>query len=139
MTYYKMPKQPIDDQKSTEWASAFLNSVGCGAKKKGGAIFVFDLVNWDTYRAHRMSFIGGGKAKGLPVTTSVLNSAYVRFSTKKPASFSDFNHKRAKLKAKDRVGYSWRTLKVYDGLAELMEVHINNWNPTSGISSKGRE
>jgi hypothetical protein len=59
-THRKLPKQPIDDEKSTFWSIAFLSSVGGGipgvkggSDKKGGsgkgaAMAVFDLFTTGT-------------------------------------------------------------------------------------------
>jgi outer membrane protein OmpA-like peptidoglycan-associated protein len=132
----KLPKQPIDDEKSSKWSIAFLSSVGVG-KGKGGLLAQFDLFNRETNRAHVMMFTGGGDSGGLPAEGSFRDSKYVKFTTNRPANFPDFDKKPAKLEVKDRLGRSWRTLKVYNGVFKLMEVDINNWNPTGWHKFEG--
>ncbi len=136
MTTYKMPKQPIDDIKTKKWSISLLSSVG-GAKRYGGAVAIFDLFNRSTSRAHRMTIAAGGK--GLGIGLSFRNTGYEEFETEVPASFPDFHGRRAKLDIKDRLGRSWRDLKIYrhGGTDTLMELEINNWNPTGWLGFKG--
>jgi outer membrane protein OmpA-like peptidoglycan-associated protein len=131
MTHIRRPKQPQDDIRADLWSIAFLSSVG-GGRKAGGAMAVFDLFNRLTGRAHRMAIEAGGTWKGLPVGVSIRDTGYIKFKTKVPASFADFHRKRAKLELKDRLGFSWRSVKVFQsgGVDELMSAEVNNWNPT---------
>lgn len=137
---------PLDAVKTDEWSIAFLSSVGGGVRlpiiRAGGAIALFDLFNRKTNRAHRMSIMSAGTVTGLPVGVSFRDSGYVKFKTKVPVSFHDFNHRNAELQLKDRVGKSWRTVTIYgaDRVGKLMHVEVNNWNLTGwhGFSGSGR-
>jgi outer membrane protein OmpA-like peptidoglycan-associated protein len=139
----KMPKTSQDDVKTRLWSISFLSSVSGGvprAKGAGGAMAVFDLFNRETGRAHTMLVSAGGKASGLPVGASFRDSGYIKFTTTKPASFPDFHDTRAKLVMKDRIAKSWRTLTVYQSLTsleKLMNVKVNNWNPTGWQKFQG--
>lgn len=139
MVHYRMPKQPSDDVDSHIWSIAFLSSLGGGAKVKGGAMALFDLFNRQTNRAHRMAITAVGETSGLPVGMSFRDSGYKRFKMDKPASFPDFDKKRAKLELKDRFGKSWRTVTIYraDNVTELMSVEVNNWNLTGWHAFEG--
>lgn len=140
MTTYKMPKQPIDDKRSSSWSIAFLSSVSGGYRKVGGALAVFDLVNMETFRAHRMTWSGIGKAGGkLPIGGSTRDTGYRDFKTSRPVNFSDFDGKTAEVDFSDRLVHSKRSITFYDGLKELAEVSISGWGPSvpGGIEGKG--
>jgi outer membrane protein OmpA-like peptidoglycan-associated protein len=138
MTYIKLPKQPIDDKMSTRWGIAFLSSVTGGVKKKGGGIVIFDLVNMDTQRAHRMSWTGVGKKGGPPVGGAVRNTDYTYFTTARPANFPDFDKARVKLEMKDRLIHSKISLTIYDGFNILAEMKISGWGPSVPGSLNGQ-
>ncbi|BDU16738.1 OmpA family protein [Lysobacter auxotrophicus] len=135
-------RHPQDAVKTDRWSIAFLSSVGGGAKKVGGAIGLFDLMNRETNRAHRMSISALGKTSGLPVGVSFRDSGYVKFKTRVPMSFADFHDRLARLTLKDRIGKSWRSVTVYDvdKVKELMRVEVDNWNLTGwhGFNGLGR-
>lgn len=132
---------PQDSVKSDIWSLAFLVSVG-GGKRIGGAFAMFDLFNRTTNRAHRMLISAGGEVSGLPVGVSFKTSGYVKFKTKVPVSFADFHHKAAYLKLKDRIGKSWRSVKIFQkgNTVELMSVEVDNVNLTGwhGFNGLGR-
>lgn len=135
-------RHPQDAVKTDRWSIAFLSSVGGGVKKVGGAIGLFDLMNRETNRAHRMSISALGKASGLPVGVSFRDSGYVKFKTRVPMSFADFHDRLARLTLKDRIGKSWRSVTVYDvdKVKQLMRVEVDNWNLTGwhGFNGLGR-
>jgi len=134
-----MPKQPLDDRKSTHWSIAFLSSVGVGYRKIGGAVVIFDLVNLETGRAHRLTWTGMGKKGGaLPFGGAFRDTGYNDFKTKRPANFPDFDDKIVELKVKDRLVHSSRTIEFPDGNRELAEVRVSGWGPSIPGSIKGR-
>lgn len=81
-----------DEHRSMSWQIAMLNSISAGIPKKVSVgVAVFDLVNREALRAHRLSLVGGGKGAKLPVTGSFKRSRYGYFETKKPVAFKDFD------------------------------------------------
>ncbi len=81
MVTYKRPKLPIDAKKATRWGIASLKSIGGGVGPVGASLGVYDLVNMETYRVHRMVLKSGSIGKALPVSGSFLNSDYSYFTT----------------------------------------------------------
>jgi outer membrane protein OmpA-like peptidoglycan-associated protein len=81
-----------DEHRSTAWQIAVLNSISAGIPKKVAAgVAVFDLVNREAARAHRLSLIGGGKGTKMPVSGTFKRSRYGYFETKKLVTFKDFD------------------------------------------------
>jgi outer membrane protein OmpA-like peptidoglycan-associated protein len=118
VTHYKMPKQPIDDKKATRWGIASLNSVGVSAGPVGVSLGLYDLVNMETYRAHRVALKSGGIGKGfkaIPISGSFLSGGYTYFTTSRPANFPDFDGAAARLTEVNLILYSWTWLTVLDG------------------------
>jgi outer membrane protein OmpA-like peptidoglycan-associated protein len=116
MTHYKMPKQPIDDTFSDKWGIASLTSVGAGIGKLGGNARLFDLINMETYRAHRMSILDLSVGKTpIPISGSVWSSGgYTYFKTPKPMNFPAFNDKGSEVITRDAGIYSWNTITIYE-------------------------
>jgi outer membrane protein OmpA-like peptidoglycan-associated protein len=115
MTTYKRPKLPIDDKKAKRWAIASLKSTGVGVGV-GGSLSIYDLVNMETFRAHRLLLKSAGLGVGIkknPVSGSFLNDAYTYFTTRRPANFSDFDGAPASLTSINAVLYSWSTLVIF--------------------------
>jgi outer membrane protein OmpA-like peptidoglycan-associated protein len=123
MTTYKRPKLPIDDKKATRWALASLKSIGVGVGPVGASLGIYDLVNMETFRAHRMVLKSGGVGKGfkgVPVSGSFLNDDYTYFNTSRPANFPDFDGAAASLTSANALLYSWSKLLVFDGAAGIL-------------------
>jgi hypothetical protein len=82
-----------DTTPSTEWALSCLTHEKCG--------FIFELLNRDTDRAHRLFFFGFGtdtipKASAVAKTDAFMfdwteGKYFHRFTLDKPATFDDFN------------------------------------------------
>jgi outer membrane protein OmpA-like peptidoglycan-associated protein len=124
-----MKKQPIDDKMSTRWGLAALKSVGVSIYGDvGGNLRVFDLINMETYRAHRMTIVDGSAGVGLPVSISLLSNDYTYFETKRPANFSSFDGRRSKVSTVDLAFYSWTTVKIFTNVTTpLAEVKSSGW------------
>jgi outer membrane protein OmpA-like peptidoglycan-associated protein len=123
MTTYKRPKLPIDDKKATRWAIASLKSIGVGVGPVGASVGTYDLVNMETFRAHRMVLKSGGVGKGfkgVPISGSFLNDDYTYFKTSRPANFSDFDGAPASLTSANALVYSWSTLVIYIDAAGIL-------------------
>jgi len=125
MVTYKRPMLPIDEKKATRWGIASLKSIGAGVGPVGASVGSYDLVNMETFRAHRMVLYSGGIGKTFktfPVTGSFLNSDYTYFTTSRPANFPDFDGAAARLTEVNAVLYSWTWLTILDGLSVLAKV-----------------
>jgi outer membrane protein OmpA-like peptidoglycan-associated protein len=130
-----MPES-IDLRMSTQWAIASLESVGA----VGVTRTVFDLVNRQTGRAHRMELFSGGLGIGLPFSGSFTSSGYAYFETPRPVNFNDFDGNGARLTSASVVLYSVSYLTIWEGPAygspRLAKVTIDGgW----GLSTPGAE
>lgn len=107
--------EPIDNQRSVEWAIAPLQSVGW----KGPNIQTFELVNRMTGRAHKLEFLGIGLDRDLfPIdvpTGETDEVSYTMFSTDRPVNFSDFEGMGARLTSARALAASVTYLTLWDG------------------------
>jgi len=140
VTTHKGHPTKIDGRLSTRWAIASLNSVG-GGEVVGGTVSLFDLVNTQTIRAHRLKVISGGWTVGLPISGAVSPSNYTNFTTRRPVNFADFNGNWAEIQSKSFVYYSVTDLRIRDGglvapaLAK-MKIKGSGWTSV-GVSTEG--
>jgi outer membrane protein OmpA-like peptidoglycan-associated protein len=115
MTYYKRNPLPVDATKSSLWAVSALASVGIGVGPAGGVLGMFDLVNRETARAHRMAMKGGGAGVSLPVSASFSASPYGYFMTRRAVSFHDFNGIWMEVGEVNLAVYAWNKVTFRDG------------------------
>jgi len=142
VTHYKRPMLPIDQKPATRWGIASLKSIGVGLGPVGASLGVYDLVNMETYRAHRMALKSGGIGKGfkaLPVSGSFLNSDYTYFNTSRPANFPDFDGHAARLTGVNAVLYSWSWLTILDGTAITSDVLARVKTSGGGLGLPGAD
>lgn len=122
MTTYAQKPRPIDFQESFFWAIESLKSVGVGPAGVG----LFDLVNRQTYRAHRVTFTSLGLSKGLvPISGSLTSSGYTNFNTTLPVSFKNFDGAIMTVTEVSLLLYSWDHLVVLDTTIELASAGLS--------------
>jgi outer membrane protein OmpA-like peptidoglycan-associated protein len=122
-------KTNIDLITATQWAIAQIEAVGALV----GGRAIFDLVNVNTARAHRLSVTTAGIGL-LKISGSFSASDYFYFRTPRPVNFDDFDHRGARLTGASAVAYSWTWLTIYDGPAYISpvlgSVRISGWGPS---------
>jgi len=133
----RMKPTPADSKASKEWAIARLRSVGAGLPKVSVGLAVFDLLNREAMRAHRLTLAGGGGLKP-GVSGSFTASPYSYFTTSKHVSFKDFDGVFMKFDKKDYGVWSKAKLTIREGKsptsAILAEVTVKGW--AAGIPGK---
>ncbi|MCP3473403.1 OmpA family protein [Bradyrhizobium sp. CCGUVB1N3] len=122
MTHYKRKPLPIDAQKSTLWAVSALASVGVGVGVASAGLGMFDLVNRQTGRAHRMAMKGGGAGVSLPVSASFSASPYGYFKTSREVNFHDFNGIWVEVGELNLAVYAWNKVTFRDGASPTSPV-----------------
>ena len=115
MTHYKRKPLPVDAKESTLWAVSALSSVGVGVGVAGAALSMFDLVNRQTGRAHRMAMKSLGAGFSLPVSASFSASPYGYFTTSRAVSFHDFNGIWIEVGELNLAVYAWNKVTFRDG------------------------
>lgn len=108
-THYALKPKPIDKQTSKKWALASLGSAGIGV----AGVQLFDLVNRETHRAHRLALQTGGVGFAPIFTGSFGASDYVDFVTPRPVSFFDFDGARMSVRETNAGLYSWTTVSIW--------------------------
>jgi outer membrane protein OmpA-like peptidoglycan-associated protein len=125
MTTYVRKPLPIDSRKSRMWALASLGSVGAGIKIYGGSVQLYDLVNRETHRAHRLELKTTGVGLGpLPISGSFSASDYEDFVTPSEVNFFDFNGTAMTVRETNAGLYSWTTVSFWG-----MSVSISSLGP----------
>jgi outer membrane protein OmpA-like peptidoglycan-associated protein len=119
MTHYKRKPLPIDAKKSRLWAVSALAGGGVGYGPASVSLAVFDLVNRETGRAHRLTLKSAGLGKSLPVTASFSASPYGYFKTTKPVNFYDFDGIWMEVGEVNVVVYAWNTVKFKESKSPL--------------------
>lgn len=115
MTHYKRKPLAVDAKKSRLWAVSGLASVGVGYGAASVGLAMFDLVNRETGRAHRLALKSAGAGKSLPVTASFSASPYGYFKSKRPVSFHDFHNIWMEVSELNLAVYAWNTVSFLDG------------------------
>jgi hypothetical protein len=113
---------PIDFEESHLWAIESLSSVGVSWGPVGVGLGLFDLVNRETGRAHKMALKSGGIGRSfssIPISGSFTASGYENFETRKDVSFKDFD--RVPMRVTDvSIGlYSWDTVNLLGSSIQL--------------------
>jgi outer membrane protein OmpA-like peptidoglycan-associated protein len=133
-----MKPTPADRKASKEWAIARLRSVGAGVSKASVGLALFDLLNREAMRAHRLTLAGGGGGLKPGVSGSFTASPYSYFTTAKHVSFKDFDGIFMKFDKKDYGIWSKAKLTIREGKsplsAVLAEVTVKGW--AAGIPGK---
>ena len=109
MTTYVRKPLPIDKKKSVFWALASLGSIGVGPV----GVQLFDLVNRETHRAHRLELKTGGLSLGLPISGSYGASDYENFRTPREVSFFDFDGTDMTVRETNIGLYSWTSVSFW--------------------------
>jgi outer membrane protein OmpA-like peptidoglycan-associated protein len=122
MTHYKRNPLPVDAQKSTLWAVSALASVGVDIGPVSAGLGMFDLVNRQTGRAHRLAMKGGGAGASLGVSASFSASPYGYFKTNRPVSFHDFNGIWMEVGEVNLAVYAWNKVTFRDGASPTKPV-----------------
>jgi outer membrane protein OmpA-like peptidoglycan-associated protein len=138
MGHYKRKPLDVDFKESTLWALNSVNSVGVGAGPVGAGITLFDLVNRETFRAHRLAVYAGGVSKGPPkvLVSGTFHSwsDYAYFKTTKPVSFKDFDHVLVQIDDVAVGIYDWTTITF----PFSNKIEIAGWSASiPGASSMG--
>lgn len=107
-TYVRKPL-PIDQKKSRLWALASLGSAGIGV----AGVQLFDLVNRETHRAHRLELKTLGIGVAPKFTGSYGASDYENFRTPRDVSFFDFNGTSMTVRETNAILYSWTTVSFW--------------------------
>jgi outer membrane protein OmpA-like peptidoglycan-associated protein len=127
MVHIKHNPLRVDFKESTLWALNSINSVGVGAGPVGVGLSLFDLVNRETFRAHRLAVAAGGVSKGPPkvaISGSFHSwSDYAYFKTTKPVSFKDFDGTMVDIEDISIAAYSWTSVSF----SFAANVRIKGW------------
>jgi outer membrane protein OmpA-like peptidoglycan-associated protein len=109
-TYAHKPLR-VDYTKSIRWAIESISSVGVGYGGLGVGVALFDLVNRETHRAHRLALTLVSGSKGpLPFSGSWTESGYTNFNAPRGVSFKDFDGIAMKMVEVSVGLYSWDTI-----------------------------
>jgi outer membrane protein OmpA-like peptidoglycan-associated protein len=100
--------QKIDYEKSGLWALSSCGSVGAGP----ASVQLFDLVNRETHRAHRLELKTLGVSLS-PVTGSFSPSDYENFKTPRDVNFLDFDGTDMTVRETNAGLYSWTTVSFW--------------------------
>lgn len=138
-TYVRKPL-PIDHKKTKLWALASLGSAGVAM----AGVQLFDLVNRETHRAHRLELTTGGVGLGIPFSASFGSSDYVNFTAPRDVNFFDFNDVRFTVRETNAGLYSWTTVsfwgmsvKISGGGANIPGLGVS-WGDAKILFSDGR-
>jgi len=114
---------PLDKIKSREWAIGEISSVGVALGPGGGSLALYDLVNRDTCRGHRIAFyvatlgfgldFAGSQALG-NLIDAIPDDGYENFTTTRSVSFEDFDGAKGRLTSLDLAVFDYKWLTILD-------------------------
>ncbi len=121
MTNSARKPQKIDAVESQLWGLASYGSAGIGP----AGVQLFDLVNRETHRAHRLELKTVGVGISPPFTGSFGASDYVNFTTPFMANFQKFDGLHMTVRETNAVVYSWTTVSFWGMSVKIADGGLN--------------